>query len=36
MLGIFGNVSIDRREEILLAVIAVLVPLVTVPALLGL
>ena len=35
MLDIFRNVSIDRREEIVLGVIAVLVPLATLPAMLG-
>ena len=35
MLDIFKNVSIDRREEIVLVVLAVLVPLVTLPAMLG-
>ena len=35
MLDIFRNVSIDRREEIVLAAIAILVPLVTLPAMLG-
>lgn len=35
MLGIFKNVSIDRREEIVLVIIAVLVPLATLPAMLG-
>jgi len=35
MLDIFKNVSIDRRDEIVLAVIAVLIPLATLPAMLG-
>lgn len=35
MLSIFNNSSIDRREEIVLAIIAVLVPLATLPAMLG-
>lgn len=35
MLDIFKNVSIDRRDEIVLAVIAVIVPLVAVYAMVG-
>ena len=35
MMDIFGYVSIDRREEIVLGVIAALVPLATLPAMLG-
>lgn len=35
MLDIFRNVSIDRRDEIVLAIIAVVVPLVAVYAMAG-
>jgi hypothetical protein len=35
MFGVFNNVSIDRRDEIVLAIIAVVVPLVAVYAMAG-
>lgn len=35
MLDVFKNVSIDRRDEIVLAIIAVVVPLVAMYAMLG-
>lgn len=35
MLKIFKQVGIDRREEIVLVVIALLVPVATLPAMLG-
>lgn len=35
MLEIFKHVSIDRREEIVLTIIAVIVPLVAVYAMVG-
>jgi len=35
MFDVFNNVSIDRRDEIVLAIIAVVVPLVAVYAMAG-
>ena len=36
MLDVFKNVSIDRRDELVLAVVAVVIPLVAVLAMTGL
>jgi hypothetical protein len=35
MLDIFSNASIDRREEIVLAILAVVIPLTALPSMLG-
>lgn len=35
MLELFKNVSIDRRDEIMLAIVAVVIPLVAVYAMVG-
>lgn len=35
MFDFFDNASIDRREEIVLAILAVVIPLTALPAMLG-